>query len=143
MRNRSVTLLAAALLGLGCLEKPGPSPGEIIGTWVTTSMVFTGKAGQGTLDLSQQGHQGTLVISADGAFTWHVVPTFVGNPCDLEGTWELETDLFRMWVGGGHLAWDISVSGGTLHLDTGDGSYDWDGDLAVEGTSISLTLQHP
>ena len=136
-------VLAAALLGLACRRAQGPEPGEIIGTWVTTRIEVVGKAGQGTLDLAQQGHQGTLVISADGTFGWHVRPVFAGGPCDLDGTWELETDLFRVSVSSGQVGWDISVAGGVMQLGNGDGAYDWDGDTVGDPSKVNLTLQHP
>lgn len=130
-------LMATFLLtgSIGCKDKLGPESSEIVGIWTATKIEFVGKAGQGTVNATNEGWTATLTLNADNTGDLAVTPKDT-DTWHWAGAWEIDGDLFRI-VGQGA---DIQLSGSTLYLNGFDGSYDFNGDSEPEPAKWNLVL---
>ena len=144
MRMRvTISALFGLLVVAACSkDNPGPAPSEITGTWQATKDEYIAKAAPHvSVDLVGAGGSATLVLNEDHTLILTEKP-LTGSESVLNATWELETDLMRVTPVGAtwYWAWDVSLSGNTLHLTGADRLYDCDGDATPEEADWNLTL---
>ena len=141
-RIGALVLLIAVLGGCGKDKEVGPKPSEITGTWHATKVEYVNKAAPGTrVDLIAAGDTLTLAINADHTIVQVLTP-LGGSPDTTTGTWELSTDLFKMFPTGLPFSWswDASLSGNTLTLLGADMEYDFNSDSVPEQADQNMTL---
>jgi hypothetical protein len=142
---RAFWLALLVLLQLGCGDE-GPedlSYGELEGTWVLLSLIFTSDANPSTtFDFLAGGGSGSLHFEADTTFLMIVVPdpgspteSIVG-PVALEGSTVVLTDEADS---------DFSFRGtlvdGRLRLEVEDAEYDFNGDGTDEPAEVSAVFE--
>ena len=142
----SAWLVPALLLlsGPGCGKDKavGPKPTEITGNWNATKAEYVSRTTpQSRVDLVALG--GTVKVSIREDHGWVFVHTpSGGGPDSATGTWKLDGDLFRVTPTGmpWECVYEVSLSGGTLHLDDADMEYDFDDDGQPDAADQFLTL---
>ncbi len=130
-----VALMLVLLATFGCKDKLGPESSEIVGTWTATKIEYVGKAGQGTINATNEGWAATLTLNADHTGDLAVTPKDA-DTWHWAGAWEIDGDLFRIAGQGA----DIQLSGSTLSLSGFDGGYDFDDDSTLDPAKLNLVL---
>lgn len=141
-RIGTLVLLLAVLGGCGKDKAVGPKPNEITGAWRATMVEYVSKAAPGTrVDLIAAGDTLTLTINSDGSIIQIRTP-LGGSPDTTTGTWELTTDIFKVFPTGMpfYWAWDVSLSGNTLTLTGADMEYDFNDDNVPEQADQNMVL---
>lgn len=137
----SLVLLLGAAVACG-EDSAGPSQDDIVGTWEATVMEFVSvSAPVDTVDLIADGGSATLVLAANGTYTFTVTP--VGDPPDVQtGTWELGGEVMTVSPTGLPFSYqfDVVLAGDTLSLSGADAEYDFDGDDVPEAAKLNLVL---
>lgn len=121
-------------------DPTGVEPANLAGTWTATAIVFTSVANP-TLSVDEvaDGATMTLVLSADGTYTWNFV--FPGEPDENEtGTYTVSGSILTVaQTGGSQETMGVSRNGDTMAL-TLDDTYDFDGDQVEEDATLVITL---
>jgi hypothetical protein len=140
-------LALLVLLQLGCGDE-GPSDdlayGELEGTWVLLSLIFTSDANPSTqFDFRAAGGSGSLKFEADTTFLMILVPDpgspteTASGPVALEGSTVVLTDNADP---------DLPLLSGTLSaqrltLETENAEYDFNGDGTDEPARVSVVFE--
>jgi hypothetical protein len=144
---RGLWLALLVLLPLGCGDE-GPNDeltyGELEGTWVLLSPIFTSDANPATtFDFRAAGGSGSLRVEADTSFLLILLPD-PGSPTEsatgpvaLEGSTIVLTDNADP---------DLPLLSGTLIgqrlvFETEDAEYDFDGDGADEPARVDVVFE--
>jgi hypothetical protein len=145
MRSGNRVLIAALLAvvaACGNDDGSGPSTGELSGVWRATKVELVSVANSSVkVDLVSMGAVYTLTLGTSGTFT--LAGTMPGEPADTRtGTWSASSDVLTLNFAGGSGNWqfDMELSGTTLTLSGANGSYDFNDDDQDEEAKINLVL---
>lgn len=143
-RRMLLSGLVAGAIGACGGDNNGPSEASLTATWHATKAEFVSVANpQQKVELVGAGGSVVLALNANNTFT--MTTTTPGKPdAQLSGTWSASADVLTLtyqFAGNqGQAQYDMALNGDTLLLMGADGSFDVNGDNALEDVKINLTL---
>lgn len=143
-RRILLTVLMAGTMGACSGDNNGPSEASLTATWHATNAEFVSVTNPAQkVELVGIGGSVVLALNANNTFT--MTTTTPGKPAaQLSGTWSASADVLTLsyqFAGTqGQAQYEMTLNGDTLLLMGADGSFDVNGDNALEDVKINLTL---
>jgi hypothetical protein len=125
-----------------CSGASGPDADALVGSWQATKIEYRSTRSPAAVDLVAGGGSGSLVLDADGTFTFSVTPP-AGPPESFTGTWEASGDVMtiRRSDRRGEMQFDLAVAADVLSLSGADAEFDFDGDGRDEPAKLDLAFR--
>jgi len=145
LRKLAVLVLLLIPLPAACDDDDPaePVPVNLTGTWnITHIELVSSENPEVSIDMADLGVTGTLLLEADGDFTFTVVVPMEETET-FTGQWTHMGTLTMEHVGGGFAGWtwefQVEVRNGVLSLTGADAQYDFDEDGDEDPAILNLT----